>query len=254
MSKKHTTESFIADARAVHGDAYDYSDFQYPGSNKTKTKFVCREHGPWVQRPNDHLSGYGCPKCGAARKSTITWREFLLKARGIHGDLYEYEERRIRYFMDRVRVRCRIHGWFSQKVSHHVQRGQGCRKCCFRKRDTSNYVPWTRSAWIEMSGAATGRLYVLECKGNGEVFLKVGITCHPIENRFRGTSKRIRYDWRVVHEIQGSAAAVYDMEKSMHASLKEFRYRPVRSFVGHTECFSMDAMHVIGRLMGRAQA
>ncbi len=31
---------------------------------KTKVTIICREHGEFEQRPNSHLRGSGCPKCG----------------------------------------------------------------------------------------------------------------------------------------------------------------------------------------------
>jgi hypothetical protein len=34
MSKKKSTEEFIADARKIHGDKYDYSEVSYQGSSE----------------------------------------------------------------------------------------------------------------------------------------------------------------------------------------------------------------------------
>ena len=56
------TYEFIAKSKLVHGDKYDYSKVEYV-NNKTKVCIICPEHGEFWQRPNDHLTGYGCPKC-----------------------------------------------------------------------------------------------------------------------------------------------------------------------------------------------
>ena len=61
---KHTLEQFIAKARSVHGDLYDYSQAEYV-TNHTKIKIVCREHGVFLQKPSHHCSGVGCPDCGS---------------------------------------------------------------------------------------------------------------------------------------------------------------------------------------------
>jgi hypothetical protein len=61
-SKRLTTEEFIKKAKDIHGDKYDYSLVEYK-NNKTKVKIICHEHGPFEQTPNDHLKGFGCPKC-----------------------------------------------------------------------------------------------------------------------------------------------------------------------------------------------
>lgn len=55
-------DQFISDAKKVHGDKYDYSKVEYNGAFK-KVKIICKDHGVFYQRPNDHLSGKGCPKC-----------------------------------------------------------------------------------------------------------------------------------------------------------------------------------------------
>ena len=57
-----STNEFVEKAQLVHGDKYDYSKVIY-----TKTKenvvIICPIHGEFLQKPNDHLSGCGCPKC-----------------------------------------------------------------------------------------------------------------------------------------------------------------------------------------------
>ena len=66
-----TTESFIEQAKSIHGDKYDYSQVDYVNNIKIKVKIVCREHGEFWQIPKDHLKGCGCPKCGNNRVSVI---------------------------------------------------------------------------------------------------------------------------------------------------------------------------------------
>lgn len=62
MGGNLTTEEFIAKARLVHGDKYDYSKVEYK-NNKTKVCIICPEHGEFWQRPNDHLTGHSCRRC-----------------------------------------------------------------------------------------------------------------------------------------------------------------------------------------------
>ena len=44
---KLTTEEFIAKAKAVHGDRYDYSKVKYVDS-KTKVCILCKGHGEFM--------------------------------------------------------------------------------------------------------------------------------------------------------------------------------------------------------------
>lgn len=62
FNARKTTEQFIAEAKAIHGDKYDYSRVEYK-TNKDKVCIICSVHGEFGQRPIDHLSGSGCLKC-----------------------------------------------------------------------------------------------------------------------------------------------------------------------------------------------
>ena len=61
---KLTTEEFIAKAKVVHGDRYDYSQVQYVNAS-TKVCIICRKHGEFWQRPSHHTDGRGCSKCAS---------------------------------------------------------------------------------------------------------------------------------------------------------------------------------------------
>ena len=63
-SKKQTctTDEFIAKAKKIHGDKYDYSKVDYSNAH-TKVCIICPNHGEFWQTPNNHLRGHGCPKC-----------------------------------------------------------------------------------------------------------------------------------------------------------------------------------------------
>lgn len=57
-----SNSTFIENAIVIHGDKYDYSQIDYKHSKK-KIKILCRKHGEFFQKPNDHLRGKGCRKC-----------------------------------------------------------------------------------------------------------------------------------------------------------------------------------------------
>ncbi len=73
-----TTKGFIIDAVLVHRDKYDYSLVDYKGSH-TKIKIICPTHGDFMQTPDGHLQGQGCPKCSSfgPSKSEIEILEFI---------------------------------------------------------------------------------------------------------------------------------------------------------------------------------
>lgn len=70
-SRKGTKEQFVARARIVHGDTYDYSQVVY-NDCKTKVAIACPKHGTFDQTPNMHLSNrQGCPECYADRRHIL---------------------------------------------------------------------------------------------------------------------------------------------------------------------------------------
>lgn len=65
------TSEFIEKASNVHNNKYDYSKVQYISALK-KVYIICNLHGEFLQRPNDHLNGSGCPKCKFEKLISIT--------------------------------------------------------------------------------------------------------------------------------------------------------------------------------------
>ena len=78
---------FIEEAQKIHGDTYDYKKVNYTNS-KTNIIIICSEHGEFSQSPTVHLRGNGCNKCSGKYKKTTD--EFIIEARKIHGDKYDY--------------------------------------------------------------------------------------------------------------------------------------------------------------------
>jgi hypothetical protein len=62
MGRRKTTSQFIAEAKAIHGDKYDYSNTKYLGATQ-KLQIACPTHGTFYQLPHAHTSGQGCPLC-----------------------------------------------------------------------------------------------------------------------------------------------------------------------------------------------
>ena len=133
------TNEFMAKAREVHGDKYDYSRVEYI-SNSTKVAIVCPKHGEFWQMPSNHLSGQGCPMCGNERISSIkasNTAEFVDKARKVHGDKYDYSKVEYVRCMEKIHIICPKHGEFWQLPYAHLM-GQGCPRCGKEKRDSTN--------------------------------------------------------------------------------------------------------------------
>jgi hypothetical protein len=64
--RSSNTKEFVERAKTIHKDRYDYTKVNYVNSKK-KVKIICLIHGEFEQRPNDHLSGKGCPICSRSK-------------------------------------------------------------------------------------------------------------------------------------------------------------------------------------------
>ena len=148
-----STESFIKEAKKIHGDKYNYSKVEYKGS-KDKVCIICPEHGEFWQTPNKHLSGQGCPKCA---NKNVTTEEFIQKAKQVHGDIYDYSKVEYIGFKDKVCIICPEHGEFWQTPDHHIQ-GEGCPYCNssklefeikkFLEKNSIKYESQKRFEWL----------------------------------------------------------------------------------------------------------
>lgn len=53
---------FVDISNGVHDYEYDYSNSIYINS-RTPIEIICRKHGSFLQTPNQHMQGSGCPSC-----------------------------------------------------------------------------------------------------------------------------------------------------------------------------------------------
>lgn len=77
IGRTKSNEIFITEAQNIHGTQYDYSLVNYK-SAKNKVQIICKSHGMFLQTPNKHLGGQGCPVCArSVSKPEIAIKEYL---------------------------------------------------------------------------------------------------------------------------------------------------------------------------------
>ena len=121
---KLTTPEFIERAAIKHGSYYEYSKTIYDGYDK-ELVITCRLHGDFSQIARSHISGSKCPKC---RKHVFNNATFVAKSKSIYGDKYDYLSDSFISSSENVKVICKIHGTFEQKMDNHF-RYDGCGEC-----------------------------------------------------------------------------------------------------------------------------
>ena len=169
--EKQTTEEFIAKAKAVHGNRYDYSKVEYVNNN-TPVEITCRLHGSFWQTPHNHKKGQGCPICGGKKKMTNS--DFIKRAQEIHGDKYDYSKSVFKKVTEKVCIICPLHGEFWQEPHAHFG-GCGCPQC--GKEKSSSTRKKSNQKFIEEAHKVHGNRYDYSKTKYVDAKTKVCITC-----------------------------------------------------------------------------
>ena len=125
-----TTESFIAEAKEIYGDRYDYSKVEYKNRDHQVT-IVCPVHGDFQVYAREHLDGKGCPKCEKGEK-------FLLKLKEKFGDKFGLDEFVYDSSTMPVTLICPTHGAFSRKPNQILNSTFGCPECAKQVKDDAH--------------------------------------------------------------------------------------------------------------------
>lgn len=140
------TNKFIENAIKIHGNKYDYSKVNYL-NNKKDVIIVCRLHGEFLQRPNNHLCGNICPECSKILNLEKKREKFIKKAHLKHNNKYDYSKVIYKDQLSSVIIICNekykdideIHGEFNQRPTNHLN-GQGCNKCSGQYMDNELFI------------------------------------------------------------------------------------------------------------------
>lgn len=173
---KNKTNEFIKKAKKIHKNKYDYNLAIYRRSN-IKIKIVCPFHGVFKQTPNDHLSGRGCRECKKKTLSelkTSNLKEFIQKAKKIHGEKYDYSNSCYSGSHNKITIICPSHGDFSQIATDHLS-GKGCKECGILKAAEQRRL--TTKEFIDRAKKIHGNKYIYDKSLYETMHKKVTITC-----------------------------------------------------------------------------
>lgn len=123
LQKKEFTDKsqseFVINATSIHNGFYSYEHVEYI-NNQTKVSITCPKHGDFLQKPNDHLCGHGCPLCKSEKK-VISEEEFISRARQVHGDKFDYSQLGYKNITGVVNIICPKHGMFTTTGRIHLR-------------------------------------------------------------------------------------------------------------------------------------
>ena len=127
-----TTESFIAEAKEIYGNHYDYSKVDYKNRDHRVT-IVCPVHGDFQVYAREHLDGKGCPKCEKGEK-------FLAKLKEKFGDKFGLDEYVYESSTSPVTLICPTHGAFSRLPHQILNSSLGCPECANKVKEDIHHA------------------------------------------------------------------------------------------------------------------
>lgn len=173
---KENTTSIIIKFRKVHGKKYDYSQVDFI-SSKLKVKIGCKDHGIFEQRPDHHLEGKGCSKCGKGGKKFDL--KYVIEQFHLVHPVGRYDYSQVEYInaQSDIKIICTKHKThFFQTVSDH-KRGYGCPMCKGRlPKDERTKESLLRNIYgnkynypgIDWANVKLSSVIHIECREHGE--------------------------------------------------------------------------------------
>lgn len=239
--QQKTQEQYIAEARRVHNDKYDYTLTVYNG-DCNKITIVCPIHGTFTQQAGSHIgkSKCGCKKCAtsaSAEKQKLSLAEVLRRIKvpdHIHVDATSYTGR-----TSRMSCVCDYHGEFLQ-LPEIVFKGTSavCPICAKQLRG------WNRSLYKD--SPTTVYLLLLT---NG--LYKLGITksCSIGARYSKNDQKLIQAVLFQTTIFNGEIA--WNIEKQVLREMKNYRYKGAQIFkdTGNTEIFTANPIQILTKVI-----
>lgn len=133
---QYTTESFVALARQIHGNRFDYSQVRYKDCY-SKVTIVCKKHGPWKAAPYNHLNAScGCPRCKTIISRPHQKLSDVLSRNGIEheNNVKSIIPGELDIYVPEKKIAIEINGvyWHSDKFMkndrYHYEKASACRK------------------------------------------------------------------------------------------------------------------------------
>lgn len=211
--KTKKLEKLLIQFKKIHNNKYNYSYVVYENS-KTNIKIYCNEcKNFFYQRPDHHRRGSNCNVC--SKNKQLTNKEFIQRAKKIHGDKYDYSQIEYKNTKTKVKIFCKkCQKYFKQIASDHINNKSGCFNCCGNKRKTTEQfiqkakqIHGDKYDYSKVNYIQNKKPVIIICKKHGEfeqrpnnhVVLKYG--CRYC-NKSRGEEK-IKLYFNKILEVKG---------------------------------------------------
>ena len=185
--------SFIDEVRRVHGNIYNYDESSYAGARQ-KLRISCTTHGIFLQSPEVHLRGSGCPKC--ARRDYLKTQR-LVSVENVIRLLAKLSDGRVSIVgstfssINRpASFKCAVHGTYRRLVNTALHSKHPCLKCANESRLSG--ITDLEAVLVKVH-ERFGLAYRVEVKPAGQLrSTRIVLTCSehgPFELRYASLSK-----------------------------------------------------------------
>ena len=131
---------------------------------------------------------------------------------------------------------CPLHGSFHMSINVHKK--CGCPKC--GKATSPGWYNKKRLS-DENLRKQIGTLYVVKICSDEEKFLKIGITKRDLTKRFNEIIKQ-KYQIELLFAYKNTLPEIKRTEDQLKKTFKKYRYVPLKSFGGATECYNLSLL------------
>lgn len=191
-----TLKTFLQRSRGIHGNKYNYNLITEDkiANQQSKVPIICNACGHhWSPSISSHIySKSGCPSCAGVVKWNL--RKFLIRAKEIHGDKYDYSQitiEHIRGATSKVLIFCkRCNYQWSSSVNNHINAKSGCPSC-------AGLLKWDLKKFLEEARKIHGESYDYSQVRDEDIvrnFTKIPVAC-----------RKCGYHWlpQLNHHIEG---------------------------------------------------
>lgn len=171
IGKNKNISEVIKDFKEAHGETYSYSKVNFEMLT-VKVEITCKIHGSFWQKPQKHISGQGCPKCGGRLQYSND--EAVKGFQETHGNKYNYSLVNYKNSHSKIEIICLLHGVFKQTAGSH-KGGSGCPLCAGNYTLETNEViqqfkiiHGDRYEYSKVEYVGAFKEVVITCKVHGE--------------------------------------------------------------------------------------
>jgi hypothetical protein len=173
-----TTQEFIDKSNIIHNSKYEYNNTYY--INYSMPVIIkCPIHKYFLQKPAEHLNGYGCQKCGVEKYSEAnrkTLSEFIKDSSATHGNKYDYSLVDYVNNETKVCIICVKHNLKFYQTPHcHISQKSGCTKC--KGEILSQLFKYSTEEFINLANKIHNFKYDYSVTSYLGIFDNVNITC-----------------------------------------------------------------------------